>query len=210
MTSLLARRPVRTAFLVVALASLLGALLATQGREGAAASQTSSLDRRSTTTLTIATGCGSCRLALASDTDRSDTTWSTRYRAVEDGEVQFSVPTWRTVGLTIMVRAPWVDQTSFQTVTAVRYAHEAVGSRVDASQARQKKRASGCWAGTGQDTARLRVVVRKQEVETPDGTATAALAWTRRTQAWLDPRYGTTHGVLGTQSVMECEAPVAT
>ncbi|TIC85666.1 hypothetical protein [Nocardioides sp. GY 10127] len=162
-----------------------------------------------TTTLTLVTACSGCRFSLTSSTDRADTVWHTRFRRATDGEVTFTVPTSRTVGLTIAVRAPWVTQQQFVSLVALRYADDDAGDAVPASAARGGKRAFGCWAGTSSDSARLRVAVRRRTVATPDGDALAVLAWARTARPTLAPGYRTTDGVLGAQGTTTCEAPVA-
>ena len=156
-------------------------------------------------TLQIAS-CDGCRVGMASYLQGSMDVWSAKPEKVADGKVSFAVPTDRTAGLSITVRAPWEGATGYVTDVALRYQGQQPGDKVGFTAARASTRASGCWAGTSDDTATMKVVVRKVQVDGYSGKVPGTLAFAKVTQDWLRPLVPTWRGVVGTQDVMPCKA----
>jgi hypothetical protein len=128
-------------------------------------------------------------------------------KKVVDGAVTFAVPTNRTPGLSITVRAPWEGATGYVTNVAVRYQGRQPGDKVGFTAARASDRASACWSGTTQDAATIKVRVREVKVQGYGGLVPGTIAWAAVTQDWLRPLVDSRHGVVGTQDLMPCKAP---
>lgn len=153
-------------------------------------------------------GCNRCRVRLYHAVEGRQRVWESRTRRVRDGRVEFDVPTRHTHGLSASVRAPWEGNIGAVTQVVFRYAHEQAGSTVDNAEARGKRRASGCWAGTTEKQVLLPLTVRKVRVTGVDGEpTTAARAWIGTTTEWWKPMLHTYKGILGTQDVIFCERP---
>jgi hypothetical protein len=187
--------------------SILAAAAATLAMLPSSAAQAAPADQATPTThltLDIA-DCEGCEVAVASYLRDSETIWdSAKPKVVTDGSVTFKVPTDRTAGLSITVRAPWEGATGYVTNVALRYKGTQPGDKVGFTLARASTRASGCWAGTTADTATMKVVVRKVQVEGYGGKVAGTLAYAKVTQDWLRPLVRTWHGVVGTQDLMPC------
>ena len=169
------------------------------------AAPSSAADAAATTTLTLKfPTCEGCTVGVASFVLGTDDAWSAKAKKVKDGVVRFAVPTDRTDGLSITVRAPWEGATGYVTNVALRYKGQQPGDKVGFVAARASSKASGCWAGTTQDAATIRVKVRKVQVEGYGGKVPGSIAWATVTQDWLRPLVDTWHGVVGTQDVMPC------
>jgi hypothetical protein len=149
--------------------------------------------------------CEGCVVGVASFVLGSTDDWSAKPKKVQDGLVTFAVPTDRTDGLSITVRAPWEGATGYVTNVALRYKGKQPGDKVGFTAARAATRASGCWAGTDQSAATIKVKVRRVQVEGYDGKVPGTIAWAAVTQDWLRPLVDTWHGVVGTQDVMPCK-----
>jgi len=159
-----------------------------------------------TTELTLLVpDCDGCTIGVASYLQGSMDVWSADPRKVEDGSVTFAVPTARTAGLSITVRAPWEGATGYVTNVALRYQGQQPGDKVGFTAARASTRASGCWAGTTEDAVTIKVKVRQVRVEGYGGKVAGTLAWAPVTQDWLRPLVPAWHGVVGTQDVMPCK-----
>jgi hypothetical protein len=199
----------RTARATATLA-LLGAGLAT----GAGAA-TSPADARTTaaaapsrTTVTFTVDdCRGCTVTLHQGlVDGDDVVqWHSHPKKVRHGEVSFSVRSKRTAGMQATVEAPWEGHTGYLTNVVFRYAHEQVGDRMTFGEARGRKRASGCWEGTGRDHVTIPIVVREVQVRGVTERVPGSIAFARRTQSWLDPMARARHGVLGSQDVFACQ-----
>ena len=160
-----------------------------------------------TTRLTLQVpDCDGCTIGVASYLQGSMDVWSAESRKVKDGSVTFAVPTDRTAGLSITVRAPWEGATGYVTNVALRYQGQQPGDKVGFTAARASTRASGCWAGTTEDAVTIKVKVRRVQVEGYGGKVPGTLAWAPVTQDWLRPLVPAWHGVVGTQDVMPCKA----
>ena len=106
--------------------------------------------------------CDGCTVGVASYLQGSMDVWSAKPKKVEGGTVTFAVPTAATAGLSITVRAPWEGATGYVTNVALRYKGQQPGDKVGFTAARASTRASGCWAGTTEDTAAIKVEVEPQ------------------------------------------------
>ena len=126
-----------------------------------AAAPASNAAANTTLTLQIA-NCEGCVIGLTSvmAADYEDL-WSSPEKKVKNGEVTFKVPADRTAGLSIGVEAPWEGAVPAHTIVAMRYKGYAVGDKVSYSDIKTAKKASGCWAGTTDSAATLKVVVKK-------------------------------------------------
>ncbi len=149
--------------------------------------------------------CEMCLVGVASYILGSADSWSARPKRVKDGVVTFRVPTDRTDGLSITVRAPWEGATGYVTNVALRYKGHHRGERVGFKAARAASRASACWAGTDASAFTIKVKVRKVTVQGYGGKVAGTIAWAAVTQAWQRPVVATWHGVVGTQDVMPCK-----
>ena len=153
-------------------------------------------------------GCNRCHVRLYQAVQGRDHVWESKVHRVRDGRVSFDVATRHTHGLSASVRAPWEGNAGFVTQIAFRYGHEAVGSEVSNREARTKRRAAGCWAGTTDTAALLPLVVRKVTIPGADGSpTTAARAWISTTADWWQPMFRADKGILGAQDILPCERP---
>ena len=104
--------------------------------------------------------------------------------------------------------APWAGNTGAVPNMVTRYAGHRVGTVVDRSDARQARRAAGCWAGTRADSARLTFRVDRVRVRTPDGHRTKApLVYSGRTLPSWKPYLRTYKGTIGNQDALYCTRP---
>ncbi len=160
-----------------------------------------------TTQLTLdVSNCDGCVVGVASYLRDSETFWDgAKPKKVVDGSVTFAVPTDRTTGLSITVRAPWEGATGYVTNVALRYKGKQPGDKVGFTAARASTRGTSCWAGTTEDAATIKVVVRRVQVQGYGGKVPGTLAYAKVTQDWLHPLVRTWHGVVGTQDVMPCQ-----
>ena len=130
--------------------------------------------------------------------------WRTRQHRVRDGWVSFTVPTRRTVGMSIDLYPHW-SKFEAHTNVVIRYAHTRIGQRIDAATARHKRRAMGCWTGTEASTVTLRVrVVKFPFVDYAGNHGYAPRAWLARTHAAIPPMVRTTKGAIGNQDAFYC------
>lgn len=165
------------------------------------------------TSLTLVVrGCDRCTVQLQHAIDGAgDNVWTSHARRVgADHQVVFSLRTARTHGLSFVLRAPWAGNTGAVPNIVTRYAGHRVGSLVHRGDARHARRAEGCWAGTGAETARLVFRVDRVAVRTVDGhRAKAPLAYSPHTlQSWK-PFVRAYRGTIGNQDAMYCERPGA-
>ncbi len=162
------------------------------------------------TALTVrAPGCEGCTItahsALTSD---YEDVWESREVEVVDGTATLQVPTDRTAGLSMSLRAPWERRLGYVTVVAMRYAGTSAGDAVSRSEARSKHRASACWAGTTEPSYEMTLRTRKvRVVGVGPGRVPGTLAWVRTTQDWLAPMRQVWDGVMGGQDIDLCEPP---
>jgi hypothetical protein len=164
-------------------------------------------DAAPTTQLTLRiASCDGCEVGVASYLQGSMDVWSAKPQKVTDGSVTFAVPTDKTAGLSITVRAPWEGATGYVTNVALRYQGQQPGDKVGFTAARAATKASGCWAGTTEDAVTIKVVARQVQVDGLGGKVSGTIAFAKVTQDWLRPLVPAWHGVVGTQDVMPCKA----
>jgi hypothetical protein len=162
------------------------------------------------TTLTIhAAGCEGCEItahsALTSD---YEDVWESKEVEVVDGVAMFRVPTDRTAGLSLSLRAPWERRLGYVTVVAMRYAGAHPGDTVGYRDARTERRASACWGGTTEQSFEMTIRTRKVRVDgVGRGRVPGTLAWARTTPEWLPPVRRVYDGVMGEQDIDFCEPP---
>ena len=180
------------------------ALIAAAGLVAASAPATNAAAANTTLTLKIAS-CEGCVIGLTSvmAADYEDL-WSSKEKKVKNGEVTFKVPADRTAGLSIGVEAPWEGAVPAHTIVAMRYKGYAVGDKVSYADIKSAKKASGCWAGTTDSAATLKLVVKKVTVMGNMGPVTGSIAFAKKTQPYLQPMQRTFDGVLATQDVFGC------
>ncbi|WP_296605116.1 hypothetical protein [Nocardioides sp.] len=130
--------------------------------------------------------------------------WDGGQKTVEDGVVTFRIPTKRTEGLSMTVRAPWEGHTGYMTTVAFRYAGEKVGDEIGFRQAREKTKATACWAGTDADAVTVPLTVRKVWVEGVRHRVRGSIAFANVTQDWMQPMRAVWDGILGSQEVNIC------
>lgn len=160
------------------------------------------------TTLTVhAPGCEGCEITAQSAlTSDYEDVWQARPTEVLDGVATFRVPTDRTAGLSMSLRAPWERRLGYVTVVAMRYAGTQPGDVVSKREARGKRRASACWAGTRDTAYEMTLRTRKvRVVGIGPGRVPGTLAWARTTQDWLGPVRRVFDGVMGGQDIDFCE-----
>ena len=130
--------------------------------------------------------------------------WSSRTRTVEDGAVTFTIPTKRTWGMSVAVRAPWEGHTGYRTTVAWRYNGERVGDTVTLEEAVTKTKASACWEGVRSRRVTVPLVVAKVRVLGVKKEVAGSIAFVPTTQSWLRPMREVWDGVLGSQDVNIC------
>lgn len=200
---------VLTAALTAALAvllSLMGATLA--GGPAAARPATAGAPTPATTALTVKVAtCDGCEIRLYQAVRGRTHVWQSRAAVVRGAVVTFQVPTARTHGLSMSVRAPWEGSTGFVTMAVVRYAGEAAGHPVTFARTHTKHRGSGCWAGTSKARATLPLRVRRVTVNGNAGPTAGTIAWFGTSRSSWAPMERTFQGVLGAQDVLFCQHP---
>ena len=130
--------------------------------------------------------------------------WNSSTRTVKDGSVTFDIPTKRTWGMSVAVRAPWEGYTGFRTTVAWRYNGNLQGDTVSLEQAVTRKRASACWEGVRRREVTVPLVVEKVRVDGVNEKVNGSIAFVPITQSWLHPMRQVTDGVLGSQDVNIC------
>jgi hypothetical protein len=164
------------------------------------------------TRLTIRTpGCNGCEIRLFQAVVGRKGVWQSRTRQTTDGKVTFTIPTARTHGLSMSVRAPWESSngipTGYVTMTAFRYRGHKPGSSVDFRTARTQKRASGCWAGTDQRAKTLTLGVRRVRVHGTTGMTDGTIVWMPvQARSWA-PMQQVVGGIFGAQDAVFCKRP---
>jgi hypothetical protein len=198
------------ALLAILAAGAGGALTATPSATAEApASHRASAREAATTKLTFRVDtCARCHLQLFQAINGKRHVWVSRNKRVRKGEVSWTFASKHTRGLSVAVHAPWEGSTGYVPAVVFRYAHEKVGTRVAQADARDKRRGSGCWAGTTADAVTMRLNVRKVTVQGYTGRTNGTLAWTRTMRASWKPMYRTApYGILGSQDAVYCDRP---
>ena len=130
--------------------------------------------------------------------------WNSKTRTVEDGSVTFDIPTKRTWGMSVSVRAPWEGYTGYRTTVAWRYNGNLQGDTVTLEQAVTKKKASACWEGVRSREVSVPLVVEKVRVDGVKKEVNGSIAFVPTTSSWLRPMREVLNGVLGSQDVDIC------
>lgn len=153
------------------------------------------------TDLTLLVGkCEGCVVTLESD-GGVDPAFSSLPATVTDGTVTINLPSARTAGMSVRIDPPWVTVPGPDTFVAWRYNGADIGDSMGFRQARSKRRASGCWAGTVNEAVTLTVKVRQVSQR---GRLTA-IAWAPVTESFLPPMQRIRRGVLAGDSAPTCK-----
>ena len=194
-------RPRRALAAAIALSA--GLSLAFAGTTGAQAQEQAHAQN---TVLTVKIrSCEGCEVTLISYLKGSeDAGWASDAHTIQNGKAAFVVPTEKTHGLSVMVRTPWEGHTGYATMAVFRYQGLAVGERIGFNRARAMTKASGCWAGTDETQASLRIKVRRVNVAGVHERVPGQIVWMPTTQSWLRPILPVYGGVLGGQDVILC------
>lgn len=148
----------------------------------------------------LTSALGTIKQANAGEVD----IWSSRTRTVEDGSVSFTLPTQRTWGMSVAVKAPWEGFTGYRTTLAWRYNGKLQGDPVTLEEAVTKTKASACWEGTRQREVTIPIVVEKVRVRGQKKVVNGSIAFVPTTESWLKPMREVWDGVLGSQDVNIC------
>ena len=183
-------------------------LALTAGTSPANARQPADAQRATPQLVTFkAPGCEGCRLRVYSAVwgdDGQPDVWTSKGKTVQDGRVTFAVPRGRTRGLSASVTAPWDGHLGYVTHVAFKYGNTALGEVMTVERARDKQRASACWAGTGARRTTLRLVTAQVTVPGAEGPTSGTLAFAKVTQRAMVPMRTAYDGVLGSQDLNIC------
>jgi hypothetical protein len=199
---------IRTTALAIAVAGML-VPTATAAAPTSASSERAA-QPRTAITFTV-DDCEGCELQLTSalgtyaeaDAGQVDI-WDSRTKTVEDGSVTFTIPTKRTWGMSVAIKAPWEGFTGYRTTLAWRYNGELQGDEVTLEEAVTKKKASACWEGVRSPEVTVPIVVEKVRVRGQKKMVAGSIAFVPTTQSWLHPMREVWDGVLGSQDVNIC------
>lgn len=200
----------RAALLATTLVAGLGGILATAGPGTASAPTSQQAQAAPRTSLTLVVrDCDRCTVQLVHAVTGQDHVWTSHVRRVgSDHQITFDLRTALTHGLSFVVEAPWAGNIGAVPNMVTRYPGHKVGTVIDRSDARAGKRAAGCWAGTGADSARLTFQVDRVSARTPDGHRTRTpLAYSARTLPSWQPYVRTYKGTIGNQDAFYCTQP---
>ena len=196
-------------------AAVIAALLATVLAPSAtSAAPTAPADRlaqpRTALTFTV-DDCEGCEIQLSSalgtyaEADAGEVDfWDSRVKTVEDGTVTFRIPTRRTWGMSVAIKAPWEGHTGYRTTLAWRYNGMHVGDEITLDEAVTKTKASACWEGVRSRAVTVPIVVEKVRVRGVKKMVDGSIAFVPTTQSWLHPMREVWDGVLGSQDVNIC------
>lgn len=152
------------------------------------------------TTVTVKTkGCKTCKVRLTQK-QGGGALWNSGWKKASKGTTVFSVPTAKTVGLTVSVDAPWEKKFSKTAEVAMRYQGKSVGSKVSAKAAAKAKKASSCYGGTSATALTFNVTVNKAK----SGKKVGTRAWASTTQKYRNPTRKAPKGVLSTKTPTTC------
>lgn len=198
-----------TAALAAGLLAAGGATAGTAAPAGSAAAAESRVAPRTTSLTFTVPDCEGCEVQLHQGRSTLDAdvvhVWSGKAREVTDGKVTFRVPSRRTRGMSVTVRAPWEGHTGYLTTVAWRYNGMGVGDAITLEEAVSRTRASACWEGTRRRTVTVPLVVAPVEVEGVRERVQGSIAFVPETSAWLPPMRRVWDGVLGSQDVNICD-----
>jgi hypothetical protein len=184
--------------LVIVMTSVLGAATATAAPVAPARSA-AAIELDTDLTLLIAR-CEGCVVTLLSN-DGANPIFSSVPATVTDGSVTINLPSSKTAGMSVRVEPPWLTQSVAADTNVVwRYNGKAIGDTVSFKEARSKRRASGCWAGTVNEAVTLTVKVRQVTFRGRPG----AIAWAPVTESFVPPMERIRSGVLVSDDVLAC------
>lgn len=145
--------------------------------------------------------CEGCVITLLSS-DGVNPIYSSVPATVSEGSVTINLPSARTAGMSVRVQPPWLTTpVAADTNVVWRYAGRAIGDSVDFKEARLKRWASGCWAGTVNEAVTLTIKVRRVTYRGRPG----AIAWAPVTESFLAPMEQVRGGVLVSDDVLACD-----
>lgn len=144
--------------------------------------------------------CEGCVITLESN-DGITAAYSSLPAIVTSGSVTITLPSTRTAGMSVRIKPTWVTVPGPDTFVAWRYNGESIGATMGLKQARAKRRASGCWAGTVNEAVTLTIKVRQISRR---GRA-AAIAWAPTTESFLPPMQRSRGGVLTSGTGLSCK-----
>lgn len=158
----------------------------------------------------VVRGCEGCTVgmvrALSTDGNVKPSRpqfWEGGSAKVSNGRVAFSIPTDITSGVSFTISAPWEGNTG--RVSNIILGDGAQGGqRLTATQAKDRRRATACWAGTSAAMVTIRVSVARVKVQGIGGPATAALVWANPSVSTTGPLDSTEKGTLGNQDAYYC------
>lgn len=157
-----------------------------------------------TMTLHVVT-CDGCPVRLTQSLPGHDI-WQSASKKVTGGIVTFTVPTYRTRGLTISVAPRWQTLNAVPLV-AFQYAHTTVGQVIPNAVAREKRLGRPCWAGTQAGGVSMIIRVVKYPHRSLSGDPGYAIrVWSRLTRESMRPYLATYRGTVATQAVVTCHA----
>ena len=130
--------------------SLIGGSIAHASDSGADRHQSSAGTATTQVTFKVV-DCDGCTITLGNLKEGEHDGWTSKAKTVKDGRVTFAVPTSLTRGLSVQVRAPWEKGTNVVTNAVFRYQGLEPGDKIGFDRAKQKSKASACWAGTDED-----------------------------------------------------------
>ncbi|NPD06639.1 hypothetical protein HN031_18340 [Nocardioides sp. zg-1308] len=196
-----------TALTAVALLATTLPTAATAGPAESARSDQRAAAARTQLTFTV-DDCEGCEIQLSNARSTLDAdvvhVWSSRTRTVRDGSVTFDIPTKRTWGMSVAVKAPWEGFTGYRTTVAFRYDGERVGDAVTLEEAVKKRRASACWEGVRRPDVTVPLVVEEVEVDGARKRVPGSIAFVPTTESWIGEMREVVDGVLGSQDVNIC------
>ncbi len=158
------------------------------------------------------TGCDRCSITLQHAVSGDPHVWTSRSQRIgPDHVATFRVVTARTRGLSFVLHAPWQGNTGAVPNIVTRYRGQKVDNAVTLTEARQGRRAEGCWAGTTVDVARLDFRVARVPARTLSGARThIPLAYATHTMSSWKPMVKTYRGTIGNQDAFYCTRPPTT
>ena len=188
-------------------ATLLTTLLAPSATATAPSPAERAATPRTALTFTV-DDCEGCEIQLTNARSTLDAdvvhVWQSRTRTVEDGRVTFRIPTRRTWGMSVTVKAPWEGHTGYATTLAWRYNGMQLGDAMTLDKAVTRKKASACWEGVRSRRITVPIVVEKVRVQGVHEEVDGSIAFVSTTQSWLNPMREVWDGVLGSQEVNIC------
>lgn len=168
------------------------------------------VDEGPSTTVTYAVpDCEGCLVRVYQyPAGSSDPPYISDEKMVSGGEVRFVVPTRRTAGLEVSVRALRDGLPVGIAMAVARYQDYQPGDAVTLDQAHAQTVGSTCWAGTDTPEVTLSLAVRQEEVYTSaQGLHQGTVAWLSPQLDSLEPMGEVLNGLYVTEELPRCEVP---